>query len=240
MKSTQTTSTQLTSPDEEALSELKQGIRAGVHWYEALLKTLGKWQASEETIEGRCYRYFIEGEAFDWMLLSERLLESLDRLVPEDESTAFLLHDILPLDIKPEHMREYLGAKRYKQYLNFYYGVTVERALVMAVQNEIRKERTVAGYVKEQDNTDEAFRRIYGDTEAEMLSQFRRIYRHRATKSINLTEYKEFTYWLFKYRMNHSDRARVASDTKKAINWLNRNRASHAATRVKSKTIIDA
>jgi hypothetical protein len=237
---TEKSSAQLTSPDEETLNDLKRAIHSGIHWYEALLKALGKWQTSEETIDGRFYRYFLEGEAFDWMLLAERLLESLNDLVSEDEKSAFLLRDVLPLDIKYDSMREYFGEKRYKQHLNFYYGVTVERALVMAMQDEIRKERVVAGYVKEQDNTDEAFRRIYGAAEVEMLSEFRKIYRHRSTKSISLTEYKEFTYWLFKYRMNHSERSRVASDTKKAINWLNRNRASHVAARTKSRVIIDA
>jgi hypothetical protein len=33
---------------------------------------------------------------------------------------------------------------------------------------------------------------------------------------------KEFTYWLFKYRLKHGDPARVASDTKKALEWLRR------------------
>ncbi|GAJ03845.1 unnamed protein product, partial [marine sediment metagenome] len=32
----------------------------------------------------------------------------------------------------------------------------------------------------------------------------------------------EFTYWLFKYRLNHCDKARVASDTKKGLEQLNR------------------
>jgi hypothetical protein len=240
LNDTESKSTELTSPDAETLSDLKSAIENGIHWYEALLKALGKWQAAEETIDGRRYSYFIDGEAFDWMLLAERLLENLNGLVPDDEKTAFLLQDVLPLDIKSDSMFEYFGEKRYKQYLNFYYGVMVERALVMAMQDEIRKERVVAGYVKEQDNTDEAFRRIYGAVEVEMLLQFRKIYRHRSTKSISLTEYKEFTYWLFKYRMNHSERSRVASDTKKAINWLHRNRTSHAASRIKPKTIIDA
>ncbi|HXX59120.1 MAG TPA: hypothetical protein VEI27_00395, partial [Dehalococcoidales bacterium] len=126
------------------------------------------------------------------------------------------------------------------QYLNFYYGVTIERALVMAVQEEIRKERTVAGYVKDQDNSDEAFRRIYGATEIEMLTAFRKIYRHRAAKSIGLTEFKEFTYWLFKFRVNHSERSKVASDTKKAIDWMSRNRVSQVASGKKSTTVIDA
>ena len=39
---------------------------------------------------------------------------------------------------------------------------------------------------------------------------------------MKLVELKEFTYWLFKYRLNNSDKARIASDTKKALRELER------------------
>ena len=38
--------------------------------------------------------------------------------------------------------------------------------------------------------------------------------------SMNISEWKEFTYWLFKYRVHNSEGARVASDTHKAIKYL--------------------
>ncbi len=37
---------------------------------------------------------------------------------------------------------------------------------------------------------------------------------------MHLTELKEFTYWLFKYRMLHCDKAKVASDTRKGLRLL--------------------
>ena len=37
---------------------------------------------------------------------------------------------------------------------------------------------------------------------------------------MTLTESKEFLYWLFKYRMEHSDKVKVASDTHKALAHL--------------------
>jgi hypothetical protein len=36
-----------------------------------------------------------------------------------------------------------------------------------------------------------------------------------------LNELNEFTYWLFKHRLGNSDKARIASDTKKALLFLN-------------------
>ena len=45
-------------------------------------------------------------------------------------------------------------------------------------------------------------------------------YRHK--KSMSLEEVKEFTYWLFKYRVKNCDKERVASDTKRALEELAR------------------
>ncbi|MEK7280882.1 MAG: hypothetical protein AAB037_00825, partial [Chloroflexota bacterium] len=37
---------------------------------------------------------------------------------------------------------------------------------------------------------------------------------------LSLSQFKEFTYWLFKYRVKYCDKSRVASDTKKALHYL--------------------
>jgi len=51
---------------------------------------------------------------------------------------------------------------------------------------------------------------------------------------------KEFTYWLFKYRLKHCDKARVASDTKKALDWLNgRNAFSRRLVHEKPLMMLD-
>jgi hypothetical protein len=100
--------------------------------------------------------------------------------------------------------------------------VTVERALVLSVKDEIRKERNVAGYITDRDNADEAFHRVYGDKESVLLEKFRKEKHHRRLKSISLGELKEFTYWLFKFRLKYSDKEKVASDTRKALDWVQR------------------
>lgn len=212
----------MTSGDAEAIRRFREAISTGKHWYIGLLETIGVWSSPEETYQGHQYRYLIAGEAFDWQLLVERLCETVDGLLPEDEKNAFLLHNQPPLDITKEQFRDYIGHTRYRQYLNFYYGVTVERALVLAVKDEIRKERHVAGYIKDKDNADEAFHRVYGESESVLLGQFRKERRYRRLKSISLSELKEFTYWLFKYRLKHNDKERVASDTRKALEWVQR------------------
>ena len=209
--------------DVEAIKYLEQAITGGKHWYIALLEAIGLWKVAEETHNGRTYRYLIAGEAFDWLLLAERLCEAVDGLLPDDEKAALLFYGKPPLDLTIEKFKELIGSSKYHQYLNYFYGITTEEALIWAVREEVRKERRTLGLNKEHDHNNEAYRRIYGATEAVLLKRFRREKVYPQLKSISLTELKEFTYWLFKYRLNHCDKARVASDTLKALTRLKSN-----------------
>jgi len=213
-------SSQLTTADAEAIRYLEQSILNGKHWYIALLETIALWDTLEETHNERICRYIIDGEAFDWLLLAERLCSAVDGLLPQDEKFDLLFHGKPPLDITRTRFKELIGSARYRQYLNYFYGITVEEALVLAVQDEVRKERSSSGYAKERDTTGEVYRRIYGASRGILLRNFRQEKSYPHIRSMSLLEMKEFTYWLFKYRLKHCDKARVASDTKKALDWL--------------------
>ena len=218
-------SPQLTPTDNsQAIRHLGQAITGGTHWYLALLEAIGLWDTTEEAHNGRTYHYLIAGEAFDWLLLAERLCQAVDALLPDAEKSALLLYGEPPLDLPKEKFEELIGNAKYHQYLNYFYGITVEEALILAVEEEVRKERRVSGYYKEKDTTNDVYRRIYGTTKAILLRQFRRNKSYPQLKSISLTELKEFTYWLFKHRLKQSDKAKVASDTKKALDWLRHRR----------------
>ena len=52
---------------------------------------------------------------------------------------------------------------------------------------------------------------------------------------MDLKESKEFTYWLFKYRLSKSDKARIASDTRKGLQQLELMRA---ATRARESSTL--
>ena len=211
------------SKEDEVIRYLEQAITGGKHWYIALLEAIGLWTAAEETQNSRYYRYLIDGEAFDWLLLAERLCEAVDQLLPDAEKTALLFHGKPPLNLTREKFKELIGSSKYHQYLNYFYGITVEEALILAVQEEVRKEKWALGYNKDYDSANEAHRRIYGATKAVLLKRFRKEKGYLQRKSISLTELKEFTYWLFKYRLKQCDKAKVASDTKKALNRLQNN-----------------
>ena len=210
--------------DAGVIRYLEQAIASGKHWYTALLEAIGLWTVAEEVHNQRRYCYLIAGEAFDWLLLAERLCQAVDGLLPDDEKTALLFHGQPPLNLTVDKFKELIGGGKYHQYLNYFYGITVEEALILAVQEEVRKERRTSGYSnKEHDVVGEVYRRIYGATKPVLLKRFRREKGYPHLKSISLTELKEFTYWLFKYRLKQCDKARIASDTKKALQQLNIN-----------------
>jgi len=211
----------------EAIRYLEQAIISGKHWYVALLETIGLWSAATEVHNGRTYCYLIAGEAFDWLLLAERLCEAVDGFLPADEKLALLFYSKPPLNLPTKKFKELIGDAKYHQYLNYFYGITVEEALILAVQEEVRKERLISGYNNEEyDTINEVYRRIYGATRAVLLKQFRHEKGYPQLRSISLTELKEFTYWVFKYRLKQCEKARVASDTKKALEQLRRNGVS--------------
>jgi hypothetical protein len=204
----------------EAIIHLEQAIIGGKHWYIALLEAIGLWTETEETYNGRHYHYLIDGEAFDWLLLAERLCEAVDDLLPEEEKLALLLHNKPPIKLSKGKFKELIGSSKYRQYLNYFYGITVEEALILAVQEEVRKERRTLGYNNEHNLVNEVHQRIYGATKTILLKRFQREKGYPQLKSTSLTKLKEFTYWLFKYRLKQCDKARVASDTKKALEQL--------------------
>ena len=212
----------LPAGDVEAIRYLKQAITSGKHWYIALLEAIGLWNAAEEIHNERTYCYLVDGEAFDWLLLAERLCETVDGLLPDDEKIALLFHGEPPLSLTTEKFKELIGSGKYHQYLNYFYGIAVEEFLILAVQEEVRKEGRVLGYNKEPTTADEAYRRIYDANRAVLLKQFRHEKDYPQARSISLTELKEFTYWLFKFRLKRCDKAKVASDTKKALEQLRR------------------
>jgi hypothetical protein len=205
--------------DREAIEHFKQAMASGKHWYIALLEAIGLWSSREETHNGRHYCYLIEGQAFDWLLLAERLCQEANGYLPEDEISELLLRGKPPIELTEEEFKTLIGSSKYCAYLNYLYGVIVERALLFAVEEEIDKEQRAHVY---QNHPQDSYQRIYGADQQTLLKCFRQGKGYPQRSSINLSELQEFTYWLFKNRLRNSDRARVASDTKKALAYLER------------------
>jgi hypothetical protein len=213
---------------EELIAFMKSAIAAGDHWYIALLKTIARWPLPEEEVGERRYRYLIGGEAFDWLVLAERIVDAAGDVVPAEEKENFLFNATPPIEIDEQEFEELIGTPKYQAYLNYLYGVTVEEALQLAVEDEIAKERHSYVWSAVDDETS-AHGRIYGKSEADLLAQFRKDKGIDESPWVELTEQKEFTYWLFKYRIKALDGARVASDTRKGLATLTRVEASRRA-----------
>lgn len=201
----------------EVIQHLRQAIADGKHWYIALLEAVALWTLSEETHNGYHYRYLIDGQAFDWLLLAERLCLEIDDLIPEDEKVNMLFGEP-PVELSEEDFKDIIGNEKYRAHLNYFYGIVVEQALHLAIETEVEKERYGNGH--RQDIQRDAFQRIYGLSELVLLERFRKEKSYHQSDAITLTEIKEFTYWLFKYRVENCDSSRVASDTKKALKQL--------------------
>jgi hypothetical protein len=210
----------LNAGDAEAIDFLKREIAGGKHWYPALLGAIGLWTSAEEFYNGRTYVYLIDGEAFDWLLLAERLTETIKASIPEKEREDLLFHGIPPKTLMASEVKELMGDKKYGKYLNYFYGVTIEEALWLAVQAEVQKERHVQMLARQGDTSGEAFRRIYDEDLDTLLQEFRKEKRLPKGDTTSLDEMKQFSYWLFKYRFKRCEKARIASDTKKALNFL--------------------
>jgi hypothetical protein len=206
--------------DTQAIQGLKSAIAEGRNWYVALLETVRLWSGSEEDYAGRHYQYLVDNEAFDWLVLAERLCEELDGLIPEKERTNLLFFGIPPIELSKDEFKNLIGASKYQTHLNYFYGILVEEFLILAVTEEIRKKKRVLGLNNDNGVVDEAYQHIYGATESALLKQFRKERHYPQLRSISLSELNEFTYWLFKYRIKTRDKSCVASDTKKALTKL--------------------
>jgi hypothetical protein len=212
---------------ETVIGYFQEGLASGKNWYVTLLEAIRLWTDADEVVDGQNYQYLIAGEAFDWLLLAERLCETANGLVPENEKYALLFKDQPPLELSSDEFKNLIGASKYHQFLNYFYGVTVEESLLQAVREEVRKERRANGLAYRPNEEEEIFIRIYGEAESALIKKFRKEKHIHRNANSSLTQMKEFTYWRFKFRVRECEKAKVASDTQKGLEWLKKSGTSH-------------
>ena len=208
------------TPEQETMDRLRRDLVDGRSWPEAMLDAMGRWSIPEETYQGRHYSYFIGGEAFDWLLLAERLCDTVEELIPAHELENLLFSGRFPRPYSDTEIKDLLGPDKFRGYLNYFYGVTVEEALQAAAEGEVHKRQLSNGNRYQDDFSEEAFNRVYLASKTELLEEFRTEQSPSESQSMTLPEIKEFTYWLFKYRLKMSEKAKVASDTRKGLRHL--------------------
>jgi hypothetical protein len=216
----------LVHPAPPSVLHLRQAVERGAPWHQALLEAVGLWTMPREVYQGRNYHYLIRGEAFDWLLLAERLCNELKGVIPPEDEEALLFNGQLPDGVSDETFRELIGSTKHRAHRNYWYGVVLEEALQLAVEEEVRKQHLARCYPDNEDLVEMAFAVLYGKTRNQAWELFRQESETTAFTvesaqwdglGCSLTNLKEFTYWLFKYRVHYWDPARVASDTRKAM-----------------------
>tara|TARA_B100000315_G_C14506453_1_gene554843 strand:- start:524 stop:1282 length:759 start_codon:yes stop_codon:yes gene_type:complete len=212
--------TGLTEQVPEAVLHLRSAVRSGTPWPQAMLEAAALWTLPQEVHQGRSYQYLIQGEAFDWLVLAERLCTEIEGFISDEEKERLLFWGMLPDETKPEALQDLLGVNKYRAYLNYWYGVVVEEALQLSVEEDVRKRHLALCYSDSEDLVENAFVLLYGATRAELLEEFRDWANIARRRTLSLVDLKGFNYWLHKRRLKMWDPARVASDTKRGIRRL--------------------
>ncbi|MEO6196517.1 MAG: hypothetical protein ABIP58_00245 [Dehalococcoidia bacterium] len=206
----------------DVIDGMRTAVAAGADWYATMLEAIRNWPLPMEVVNGREFRYLVGGEAFDWLLLAERLSAEISDFIPEDELTALLFHERAPVAMSEEEFQALLGAK-HKAHLNFVYGVRVEAALQMAVMEEIRKEHHGSRvWAQNGHMDDEMYQRIYGKVMDDLLEIYRSEGQLTNGARMSLAELNEWRYWVFQFRIKNCDPEKVASDTRKGLALLQR------------------
>lgn len=218
---------------EELLDQFRvAATRPDGDWRLALIETMALWPLAKEQVDGRNFVYLLAGEAFDWRTLAERILAAPDIPVPREDREALLLDPALPAGLTEEEFRRLIGFAKASGFLNYFYGVTVEQAIMLAVEEEIRKRRYARGFAPNDAQSDMAYEILYGAMRDELVTEFEmdtggklsRRPRGPERAEGNLGSMDHFTYWLFQRRFKNADPARIASDTRKGLEQLERMR----------------
>ena len=208
-------------------------------WQITLLKTVAAWPKENERAYDETFHYFVGGEAFNWKRLAERIATQLT----EEGHSAVSTEDIFDWlgdtgvfgRLGEENFRRILGVDGWRAHLNFFYGVHIEQCLIAAIQSRIQKRRYGNGLPPSDASSDRAYLGLYEETEETLWQQFLDENSARLadliaespeeTRTIGLDE--EFTYWLFKRRIENTNAAQVADETRRALEMLTRINTAH-------------
>lgn len=193
------------------IQELKSKIENGINWEKAVVDCISDWDINEEFYRGYKYKYWINNEAFDWMTLTERLGSAIKSYLNKKKYHELIFTGLLPNKSSYEYMKKVISKNKLSQMRNFYYGIIIEDLIYIQKSQQYLKNslNDINGY--------DGYEEIYGKNINLLFQQFAKNIKFTKQSTINLYTYKEFIYWLFKFRIKNSDKTKVASDTNLSI-----------------------
>ena len=203
-------------------------------WKSSVLKGIANWPLATEELRGETLDYLIGGEAFDWRLLAQRLLQDCAQLVADDLWLEWITEPTMFGGFEEPDFMRVLGVDKFRAHLSYFYGVTVEQSLIAAVEEEITHRRVASGRQATDVSLEQAYQMLYGNERDHLWEVFklevganpaRPGWRHKDEHTLRYED--AFTYWLFKLRMERSDPAKIASDTRKGLAKLERMRQNN-------------
>ena len=100
--------------DVDPVKYLRERLKQGQDWPSALLEAMALWTTPFEVVNGRKYAYFIGGEAFDWLLLAERLCEEVGDMIRDEDKENLLFEGNFPESFEKERFKELLGIQKHR------------------------------------------------------------------------------------------------------------------------------
>ena len=209
------------------------------NWQTAFLETVAAWPIENEHVYGETFHYFIGGEAFNWKRLAERIATQIAQETPETTQAEKIFEWIEDSGVFggiPENeFRRIIGVDGWRAHLNHFYGVHIEQCLIAAVQSRIQKQRYSSGLPPSDDASEKAYLGLYEETEQDLWQEFIDENAERLshliaespdeTRTIALDE--EFTYWLFKRRIEYTLAPQVAAETQRGLNMMSQIQTAH-------------
>tara|TARA_B100000945_G_scaffold217926_1_gene175856 strand:+ start:262 stop:906 length:645 start_codon:yes stop_codon:yes gene_type:complete len=198
------------------IQELRNEVSQGENWQKSVAKYIGLWNEKEEFYRGYKYIYLIDDEALDWLNLTERLVSSIKSYITKEEYNYVSTSGLLPDQEIYNYIKKTIPKKKLSQMRNFYYGIIIENLIYHYKILEYQKNTIVV-----EDNDQRFYEEIYNKP-IEVLYEI--FYKERKTinkNKLNFHELKLFSYWLFKYRLKHSDKTKMAHETNTALKLAN-------------------
>ncbi len=211
---------ELENPVGFVLNQLRsQLVQSGTDWRREIVRSVGTWPLAHEKVDGLELSYLVGGEAFNWKKLAYRVGGAFPTLLPVESVQEWLMIPDPYGGLLEEEFARLLGTEKFRAHLNYHYGITVERALQVAVEREKCKQTTSRSLFLSDEVSESVFPELYSHSKEKLWREFISAIGNVCDKSgfLSLDILDEFTYWLFKFRATVSDPARLASDTKKGL-----------------------